>query len=381
MDFLLNQDQEILKESVQNFAQKEIQPFIQDWDEKGKWPEELTQKLGEMGLLGIIIPQEYSGSGYSNVDYVIILEELSKVDPSVGLVVAAHNSLCSNHINLYGSEEQKQKYLKRLATGQTLGAWGLTEPAAGSDAAALKSRAVRDGDYWILNGTKVFITNGSLAEIHVVMAITDPEKGRKGISAFIVEKGMEGFRVGKKENKLGIRAADTSELVFEDVKIPQANLIGEEGTGYRQAMGILDGGRVSIAAFSLGIAAGALEMSLKYAKEREQFNQPISNFQAIQWMLADGFTELEAARLLTYRAAFLEDQGNKIPKESAMAKLYASELAVKASSMAVQIHGGYGFIKDYPVEKFYRDCKLATIGEGTSEIQRWIIAHKVLSEY
>ena len=381
MDFLLNQDQEILKESVQNFAQKEIQPFIQDWDEKGKWPEELTQKLGEMGLLGIIIPQEYSGSGYSNVDYVIILEELSKVDPSVGLVVAAHNSLCSNHINLYGSEEQKQKYLKRLATGQTLGAWGLTEPGAGSDAAALKSRAVRDGDYWILNGTKVFITNGSLAEIHVVMAITDPEKGRKGISAFIVEKGMEGFRVGKKENKLGIRAADTSELVFEDVKIPQANLIGEEGTGYRQAMGILDGGRVSIAAFSLGIAAGALEMSLKYAKEREQFNQPISNFQAIQWMLADGFTELEAARLLTYRAAFLEDQGNKIPKESAMAKLYASELAVKASSMAVQIHGGYGFIKDYPVEKFYRDCKLATIGEGTSEIQRWIIAHKVLSEY
>jgi len=377
----LNQDQEILKESVQNFAQKEIQPFIQDWDEKGKWPEELTQKLGEMGLLGIIIPQEYSGSGYSNVDYVIILEELSKVDPSVGLVVAAHNSLCSNHINLYGSEEQKQKYLKRLATGQTLGAWGLTEPAAGSDAASLKSRAVRDGDYWILNGTKVFITNGSLAEIHVVMAITDPEKGRKGISAFIVEKGMEGFRVGKKENKLGIRAADTSELVFEDVKIPQANLIGEEGTGYRQAMGILDGGRVSIAAFSLGIAAGALEMSLKYAKEREQFNQPISNFQAIQWMLADGFTELEAARLLTYRAAFLEDQGNKIPKESAMAKLYASELAVKASSMAVQIHGGYGFIKDYPVEKFYRDCKLATIGEGTSEIQRWIIAHKVLSEY
>ena len=377
----MNQDQEILKESVQNFAQKEIQPFIQDWDEKGKWPEELTQKLGEMGLLGIIIPQEYSGSGYSNVDYVIILEELSKVDPSVGLVVAAHNSLCSNHINLYGSEEQKQKYLKRLATGQTLGAWGLTEPGAGSDAAALKSRAVRDGDYWILNGTKVFITNGSLAEIHVVMAITDPEKGRKGISAFIVEKGMEGFRVGKKENKLGIRAADTSELVFEDVKIPQANLIGEEGTGYRQAMGILDGGRVSIAAFSLGIAAGALEMSLKYAKEREQFNQPISNFQAIQWMLADGFTELEAARLLTYRAAFLEDQGNKIPKESAMAKLYASELAVKASSMAVQIHGGYGFIKDYPVEKFYRDCKLATIGEGTSEIQRWIIAHKVLSEY
>ena len=381
MDFLLTQEQEILKESIKNFAQKEIQPLIKDSDEKGKWPEELTIKLAEMGLLGIIIPIEYSGVGYSNVDYVIILEEISKVDASAGLVIAAHNSLCSNHINLFGTEEQKNKYLTRLASGQTLGAWGLTEAGAGSDAAALKTRAEKKGDHWVLNGSKLFITNGSLAEIHVVMAVTDPEKQRKGISAFILEKGMDGFRAGKKEDKLGVRAADTSELVFEDVKVPAENLIGEEGKGYRQAMTILDGGRVSIAGFSLGIAAASLESSLKYAKERVQFNQPIANFQAIQWMLADGFTELEAARLLTYRAAFLEDQGKIVPKESAMAKLFASELAVKVSSTAVQIHGGYGFTKDYPVEKFYRDSMLATIGEGTSEIQRWIIAQKVLSEY
>lgn len=380
MDFSFTPEQEMLRESVRNFAQKEIRPLIKEYDEKGKWPEELTRKLGEMGLLGIVIPPEYSGAGYSNVDYVIILEEISKVDPSVGLVVAAHNSLCSNHINLFGNEEQKRKYLARLASGQTLGAWGLTEPGAGSDAAAIKTRAVKKGDNWVLNGSKIFITNGSVAEIAVVMAVTDPEKGRKGISAFILEKGMEGFRAGKKEDKLGIRAADTSELIFEDVKVPQENMLGEEGTGYRAAMTILDGGRVSIAGFSLGIACGALEESLKYAKERIQFNQPIANFQAIQWMLADGFTELEAARLLTYRAAFLEDRGKKIPKESAMAKLYASELAVRASSNAVQIFGGYGFTKDFPVEKFYRDCKLATIGEGTSEIQRWIIAHKVLEE-
>lgn len=381
MDFLLTQEQEILRDSIRNFAQKEIQPLVKDSDEKGKWPEELTKKLGEMGLLGIIIPPEYQGAGYSNVDYVLILEEISKVDPSVGLVVAAHNSLCSNHINMFCNEEQKKKYLTRLASGQTLGAWGLTEPEAGSDAAALRTKAVKKGDHWVLNGTKLFITNGSLAEIAVVVAVTDPEKGRDGVSAFILEKGMEGFKPGKKEDKLGIRSADTSELIFEDVQVPAENLVGEEGKGYRQAMAILDGGRVSIAGFSLGIAAGALEESLKYSKERVQFNQPIANFQAIQWMLADGFTELEAARLLTYRAAFLEDQGKKIPKESAMAKLFASELAVKASSMAVQIFGGYGFTKDYPVEKFYRDSKLATIGEGTSEIQRWIIAHKVLSEY
>ncbi len=378
MDFLLTDEQEMLKESIKKFAQKEIQPLVKESDQKGEWPEELTRKLGEMGLLGITMPPEYSGAGYSNLDYVIILEELSKVDPSVGLVVAAHNSLCANHINLYGSREQKEKYLTRIALGETLGAWGLTEAGAGSDAAALKTQAIKKGDIWVLNGSKLFITNGSLAEILVIMAITAPEKGRKGISAFIVEKGTEGFTVGKKEEKLGIRAADTSELIFKDVILPAENLIGEEGKGYRQAMGILDGGRVSIAAFALGIAAGALDAALKYSKEREQFDQPISNFQAIQWMLADGYTELDAARLLTYRAAFLEDKGKRVPKESAMAKLYASELAVRASSDAVQILGGYGFSKEYPVEKFYRDSKLATIGEGTSEIQRWIIAHQVL---
>ncbi len=381
MDFLFTQEQEILKDSIRNFADKEILPFVKESDEKGKWPEELTKKLGEMGLLGIVIPPEYSGAGYSNMDYVIILEEISKVDPSVGLVVAAHNSLCANHLNLFGSEEQKKKYLTRLASGKTLGAWALTEAEAGSDAAALKTRARKEGDYWVLNGSKLFITNGSLAEILVVMAVTDPEKEKKGISAFILEKGMEGFKPGKKEDKLGVRSADTSELIFKEAKVPAENIIGKEGDGYKQAMAILDGGRVSIAAFSLGIATGALESSLKYAKERSQFDQPIANFQAIQWMLADGFTELEAARLLTYRAAFIKDQGKKAPKESAMAKLFSSELAVKASSMAVQIFGGYGFIKDYPVEKFYRDSKLATIGEGTSEIQRWIIAQKVLSEY
>jgi alkylation response protein AidB-like acyl-CoA dehydrogenase len=381
MDFLLSEEQELLKESIRNFAEKEIQPLVKEYDTKGCWPEELTKKLGDMGLLGIVIPTEYGGAGYSNVDYVIILEEIAKVDPAVGLVVAAHNSLCSNHFNLFASEDQKMKYLTRLATGETLGAWGLTESGAGSDAAALKTKAERKGENWILNGSKVFITNGSLAEILIVMAVTDPQQGRKGISSFILEKGMEGFSVGKKEDKLGIRASDTAELIFEDVVLPAENIIGEEGKGYRQAMAILDGGRVSIAGFSLGVAAGALESSLKYAKEREQFQQPIANFQAIQWMLADGFTELEAARLLTYRAAFLEDHGKKIPKESAMAKLFSSELAVKAARNAVQIHGGYGFTKDYPVEKYYRDCMLATIGEGTSEIQRWIIAQKVLSDY
>lgn len=381
MDFLVSQEQNILRGAIRSFAQKEIQPLVKDSDEKGVWPEVFTQKLASMGLLGIVIPSEYNGSGYSNVDYVIILEELSKVDPSVGLTVAAHNSLCSNHLNLFASEEQKKKYLSRLASGQTLGAWALTEPEAGSDAAAMKTKAVKNENGWILNGTKRFITNASLAEFSVVMAKTDPERGRHGISAFILEKEMEGYKVGKKEDKLGIRAADTAELIFEDVRVPAENLIGEENKGYTQAMAILDGGRVSIAGFSLGVAAGALDASLKYAKERIQFNQPIANFQAIQWMLADGYTELEAARLLTYKAAFLEDKGRRIVKESAMAKLFASELAVKASSMAVQIFGGYGFSKEYPVEKFYRDSKLATIGEGTSEIQRWIIAQKVLSEY
>ncbi len=381
MDFLLSVEQEILRESIKNFAEKEIRPLVKESDQNAEWPGELTSKLGEMGLLGIVMPPQYQGAGYSNMDYVIVLEEISKVDPSVGLVVAAHNSLASNHINLFGTEAQKKKYLTRLASGKTLGAWALTEAGAGSDAADLRTKAEKRGDHWILNGSKLFITNGSLAEIHVVMAVTDPGKGRKGISAFILEKGMPGFRPGKKEDKLGIRAADTSELILEDVEVPDENLLDIPGSGYRQAMTVLDGGRVSIAAFALGVAAGALEASVRYAKERKQFNRPIADFQAIQWMLADGFTELEAARLLTFRAAFLEDQGKIIPKESAMAKLFASELAVRSSAKAVQIHGGYGFIKDYPAEKFYRDSMLTTIGEGTSEIQRWIIAQKILSEF
>lgn len=381
MDFLLTEDQKLLRDTIRNFCQKEIQPIVKEIDEKAIWPADLTPKLAGLGLLGIVMPAEYSGCGYTNLDYVIILEEISKVDPAVGLVVAAHNSLCANHINLFGTPGQKEKYLTRLASGQTLGAWALTEAGSGSDAAAMTTKAEKKGDGWVLNGNKQFITNGSNAEIAVILAVTDPSKGRNGISAFILEKGMAGFQPGKKLDKLGIRASDTSELILEDVKVPAENLLGEEGKGYRAAMTILDGGRVSIAAFSLGIAAGALECALKYAKERVQFEQPIANFQAIQWMLADGFTELEAARLLTYRAACLEDQGKKIPKESAMAKLYASELAVKASSWSVQIHGGYGFIKDYPAEKYYRDSKVATIGEGTSEIQRSIIAQKVLSEF
>ncbi len=381
MDFLLTEDQKLLRDTIRNFCQKEIQPIVKEIDEKAIWPADLTPKLAGLGLLGIVMPTDYSGCGYTNLDYVIILEEISKVDPAVGLVVAAHNSLCANHINLFGTPGQKEKYLTRLASGQTLGAWALTEAGSGSDAAAMTTKAEKKGDGWVLNGNKQFITNGSNAEIAVIMAVTDPSKGRNGISAFILEKGMAGFQPGKKLDKLGIRASDTSELILEDVKVPAENLLGEEGKGYRGAMAVLDGGRVSIAAFSLGIAAGALECALKYAKERVQFEQPIANFQAIQWMLADGFTELEAARLLTYRAACLEDQGKKIPKESAMAKLYASELAVKASSWSVQIHGGYGFIKDYPAEKFYRDSKVATIGEGTSEIQRSIIAQKVLSEF
>ncbi len=378
MDFFFSQEQTMLKEMISQFALKEIKPLVKESDNEAKWLEKFTQKLAEMGLLGIIFPAEYSGAGYSNTDYVIILEELSKVDPSVGLVVAAHNSLCSNHIHLFGTEEQKKKYLTRLASGKTLGAWALTETEAGSDAAVIKTRAEKQGEDWVLKGSKLFITNASVAEIAVVMAVTNPEKGRKGISAFIVEKGMRGFKVGKKVKKLGIRAADTSEIIFEELRISDENLIGEEGEGYRQAMEILDRGRISMAAFSLGIAAGALEESLKYSKERIQFKRPVSDLQAIQWILADGFTELDAAKLLTYRAAFLEDERKKVTKESAIAKLCASELAIKASSNAVRIHGSDGLTRDYHGEKLYKNSKLASIGNGSSEVQRWVIASQVL---
>lgn len=378
MNFLFNEDQILLRESVREFASKEISPKIKEMDEKKEIPVELIKKIGEMGYLGIIFPPEYGGAGLSYIDYCIILEEISKVDPSIGLTIAAHNSLCSNHIYLFGNEEQKNKYLTRLARGETLGAWALTEPTAGSDAGSIKTTARKEGKKWILNGTKVFCTNGSTSDIIVVMAVTDKSKGKRGISAFIVERGTKGFFVGKREDKLGVRASDTSELIFEDAEIPEENLLGEEGKGYHDALTVLDGGRVSIAAFSLGIASGALEASIKYSKERVQFGQPISNFQAIQWMLAEMATEVDAARLLTLRAAQLKDKKLDAIKESSMAKYYASEVAVKCANFAVQIFGGYGFTKDFPVEKFYRDSKIATIGEGTSEIQKLIIAKEVL---
>jgi alkylation response protein AidB-like acyl-CoA dehydrogenase len=380
MDFLFSEEQILLRESVREFALKEIAPRVKEMDEKKEIPADLLKKIAEMGYLGIIFPPEYGGAGLSYIDYCIILEEISKVDPSIGLTIAAHNSLCSNHIYLFGNEEQKRKYLTRLAKGETLGAWALTEPTAGSDAGSIKTTARKEGNKWILNGTKVFCTNGSTSDIIVVMAVTDKSKGKRGISAFIVEKGTKGFYPGKREDKLGVRASDTSELIFEDAEVPEENLLGEEGRGYHDALTVLDGGRVSIAAFSLGIAVGALESAIKYSKERVQFGQPISNFQAIQWMLAEMATEVDAARLLTLRAAQLKDKKLDAIKESSMAKYYASEVAVKCANLAVQIFGGYGFTRDFPVEKFYRDSKIATIGEGTSEIQKLIIAKEVLGK-
>lgn len=380
MNFLFNEDQILLRDSVREFALKEIAPKVKEMDEKKEIASELIRKMAEMGYLGIIFPPEYGGAGLSYIDYCIILEEISKVDPSIGLTIAAHNSLCSNHIYLFGNEEQKSKYLTRLAKGETLGAWALTEPTAGSDAGSIQTTGKKEGNKWILNGTKVFCTNGSISDIIVVMAVTNKSKGKRGISSFIVEKGTKGFYVGKREDKLGVRASDTAELIFEDAEIPEENLLGEEGKGYHDALTVLDGGRVSIAAFSLGIASGALEASIKYSKERVQFGQPISNFQAIQWMLAEMATEVDAARLLTLRAAQLKDKKLDAIKESSMAKYYASEVAVKCANFAVQIFGGYGFTRDFPVEKFYRDSKIATIGEGTSEIQKLIIAKEVLTK-
>ncbi|HVH87613.1 MAG TPA: acyl-CoA dehydrogenase family protein, partial [Terriglobales bacterium] len=326
-------------------------------------------------------PAEYGGAGLGYVDYVIAVEELSLVDGSIGIIVAAHNSLCSNHIFVAGNEEQKRKYLPKLASGEFIGCWGLTEPGSGSDAGSARMTAVRRGRSWVLNGTKTFITNGHYADVAVIIAVTDRTTGTHGLSAFIVDKDTKGFRPGKKENKLGLRASDTAELIFEDCVIPSENLVGKEGDGFIDAMRVLDGGRISIAALSLGIAQGAFEAALKYSKERKQFGRPISDFQAIQWKLADMATEIEAARLLTLRAASMKDAGMKTTQESSMAKLYASEVAVRCANEGVQIHGGYGFIKDYPAEKFYRDVKLCTIGEGTSEIQRLVIARQLLKSY
>ncbi|TKJ32523.1 acyl-CoA dehydrogenase [bacterium (candidate division B38) B3_B38] len=378
MDFSFTEEQEMTRQMVREFAEREIAPVVMEYDESQQFPWEIIRKLAELGLLGILISPDYGGSGMGYIDLAIIIEELSRVDPSIGLTVAAHNSLCCNHIYLYGTEKQKKNYLPLLASGKKLGAWALTEAEAGSDASAIRATAIlRDGQ-WVLNGSKLFITNANVGEVAVVLAVTDKSKGAKGISAFILEKGMAGFRVGKKENKLGVRASDTAELIMEDCSIPQENLLGKEGEGFINALALLDGGRVGIAAFSVGIAQGVMELCLKYSKERVQFGKPIAKFQAIQWILADMATQIDAARLLTYRAAYLRQQEQRSTKEASMAKLYASEMAVRATEKAVQIFGGYGFTKDYPVEKFYRDVKIATIGEGTSEIQHLVIARQIL---
>jgi alkylation response protein AidB-like acyl-CoA dehydrogenase len=375
----LNEEQLAIRDTIRDFAEKNIRPVIMDLDESQTFPMDIMQKLGDLGFLGILIPEEYGGANLGYKEYAIVVEELARVDPSIALSVAAHNGLCTNHIYLFGNEDQRKKYLPDLTSGRKIGAWGLTEAASGSDAAGMRTTADKQGDYYVINGNKTFITHGTVGETAVIMAITDKEKGKKGISAFILEKGMEGFIVGKKENKLGMRASDTTQLTFDNCKVPAENLLGTEG-GFAQAMKVLEGGRVSIAALSVGLAQGCLEASLKYSSERKQFGKLLNEFQAIQFKLAEMATNIAAARLLTYKAADMKDR--KIPnaKEAAMAKLFASEIAEKASSEAVQIFGGYGFIKDYPVEKFYRDVKLCTIGEGTSEIQRIVIARELLKE-
>jgi alkylation response protein AidB-like acyl-CoA dehydrogenase len=379
--FVLTEEQEQLRREIRAFAAREIAPHIMAWDEASEFPLETVKKLGNMGLLGVIFPPAFGGAGLGYVDYVLAIEELSAVDGSLGLTVAAHNSLGTNHIYLAGTEEQKKEYLPALTTGKWLAAWALTEPGSGSDASNARTIAVKRDGHYILNGTKTFITNGRYADLLVVIAVTDKSKGTHGLSAFIVEKGMKGFRPGKKENKLGLRASDTSELIFEDCEVPEENLLGNEGEGFIDAMRVLDGGRISIAALALGIARGALDAALKYVKERRQFGKAIAEFQGIQWKLADMATELDAARLLTQRAAVLKDAGRKVTRESSMAKLFASEVAVRICDETVQLFGGYGFIKDYPAEKFYRDVKLCTIGEGTSEIQRMVIAREILKVY
>jgi len=378
MNFELNEEQEQIKYSVREFAESEIRPRVMEWDETQHFPEELRPQLAELGLMGVIFPEEYGGAGMGYVEYAAIIEELGRVDGSVGLSVAAHNSLCSNHIYTFGSEEQKQKYLVPLAQGESFGAWGLTESNAGSDASGTRTTAIRSNGGWKVNGSKNFITHAIVCNTLVAVAVTDKEKGNKGISAFIFDKTMDGFRSDKKENKLGMRASETASVVFEDCYVPDENRLGKEGEGFLQAMQILDGGRISIAALSVGIAQGAYEAAIKYAKERVQFGKPIAEFQAIQFKLADMATQIECARLLTWQAASMKDAGKKLTQKSAMAKLFASEVAVKVAEESIQIHGGYGYTKDYPAEKYWRDSKLCTIGEGTSEIQRLVIAKLLL---
>jgi alkylation response protein AidB-like acyl-CoA dehydrogenase len=379
MDFRATEQHEMVRRTVREFAEGEIRPHVMEWDEAQHFPAELVPRLAALGLMGIQIPEAYGGAGMSAVEYCICIEELARVDPSVALIVAAHNGLCTAHVFMFGTEAQKERYLVPLARGTQIGAWGLTEASAGSDAGSLETRAVREAGGWVLDGSKVFTTNGRVGHVVVAMAVTDRAAGRKGISAFLIERGTAGMAGGRKENKLGMRASDTSEVVFAECRIPADHLLGVEGAGFVNALQVLDAGRIGIAALAVGLAQGAHEAAVRYAKERRQFGRPIASFQAIQWKLADDATAIEAARLLTYRAASLKDQGvTKTTKESAMAKLFASEIAVRAAENGVQIHGGYGFVKDYPAEKFFRDVKLTTIGEGTSEIQRLVIAREIL---
>jgi butyryl-CoA dehydrogenase len=378
MDFRLNEEQQMMQRMVRDFAEKEIRPIAQEMDEKGEFPWEVIRKMGGLGLMGLPVPEEYGGCGADTITYAIAVEEISRVSGSVGITLAAHTSLGLDLIYRFGSEQQKQKYLPSLAAGQGLGAFGLTEPEAGSDAAAVKSTAVLDGDEWVINGQKVFITSGSIADVVIIAAITDRSAGAKGISNFIVEKGMPGFRPGRDEDKMGLKGSVTSQLFFEDCRVPKANMLGQPGEGYKQFLITLDGGRISIGAMAVGLAQGAFEAAVEYSKQRVQFGQPIAKFQAIQWMIADMATEIDAARLMVYRAAWLKDQGVRYTREAAMAKLYASEAAERACFKAIQIHGGYGYMKEYDVERIYRDNRLTTIGEGTSEIQRWVIARQVL---
>jgi alkylation response protein AidB-like acyl-CoA dehydrogenase len=381
VDFSFTDEQQQLRRTVREFAEAEIAPHVMEWDEASHFPAEIIPKLAELGLLGVIFPENYGGSGLGYIEYVIAIEELSRVDGSIGIIVAAHNSLCTNHIYKFGSEEQKKKFVEPLASGKKLGCWSLTEPEAGSDAGGTRTTATSANGNWVMNGAKTFTTNGHYADVCVAMAVTNKEKGSHGISAFILEKGMEGFRPGKKENKLGLRASDTSEVIFSDCRVPAVNLLGAEGQGFINSLQILDGGRISIAALGIGMAQGAFEAALKYSKQRKQFGKAISEFQGIQFKLADMATQIEAARMLTYRAAWLADRGDaRFTAESSMAKLFASEVAVKVADQALQVFGGYGFVKDYPAEKYYRDVKLCTIGEGTSEIQRLVIARQLLGK-
>jgi alkylation response protein AidB-like acyl-CoA dehydrogenase len=380
LDFELSAEQQQIKRTAREFAEREIRPHVMEWDEQQIFPHEIITRLGRMGFMGVAFPVEYGGAGLGYVEYAIVVEELARVDGSVGIIVAAHTSLCAGHIFETGSEEQKQRYLTPLARGEKLGCWSLTEPQAGSDASGTQTTARLDSDRWVLNGSKTFTSNGSYADICVAMAVTEKAAHKHGISAFIIERGTAGFRPGKKENKLGLRASDTAEIVFEDCYIPKENCLGEPGEGFVDSLKVLDRGRISIAAMAVGIAQGAYEASLRYAKARRQFGRAIAEFEGIQWKLADMATEIEVARLLTMQAASRVDQGLPVTRQSSMAKLFAGEAAVKVASEAVQIHGGYGFTKDYPVEKYYRDAKLCTIGEGTSEIQRLVIAREILRE-